>query len=176
MWLLEKIAPPPGGHIFQRNEAIFHEDQTINVDSSVLTKFYYSHIYNPNTILELVKDIIGKNLLTKFHDDQTINMATRLKNAPPAGSHVFQPTRTFSQLTHVLTKKNSLPPVLKRKNAPYPGSHVFQPFGTIKNLIQNIGVLTKQNAAFCRPYSIGTNLMKIEIPGGHVFKPTRTIF
>ncbi|KAH3820183.1 hypothetical protein DPMN_121927 [Dreissena polymorpha] len=76
-----KNAPPPGGH--------FHEDQTINVASRVLTRFYYSHIkknalplgshvFQANiTIFELIQDIIGTNLLTKFHEDWTINVASR---------------------------------------------------------------------------------------------------
>ncbi|KAH3882352.1 hypothetical protein DPMN_006287 [Dreissena polymorpha] len=37
------------------------------------------------------QNIIGTNLLTKFHKDRKINVLTR-KNAPPPGSHVFQPT------------------------------------------------------------------------------------
>ncbi|KAH3844474.1 hypothetical protein DPMN_086732 [Dreissena polymorpha] len=41
-------APPPGGHVFQAT----------------------------GTIFELVRDIIGINLLTKFHDDWTINVAS----------------------------------------------------------------------------------------------------
>ncbi|KAH3749358.1 hypothetical protein DPMN_183855 [Dreissena polymorpha] len=39
--------------------------------------------------------IIGTNLLTKFHEDRKINVASRVltrKNTPPPGSHVFQPT------------------------------------------------------------------------------------
>ncbi|KAH3751532.1 hypothetical protein DPMN_186095, partial [Dreissena polymorpha] len=37
------------------------------------------------TIFELVRDIIGTNCLTKFHDDRTINVASTVfkKNAPP---------------------------------------------------------------------------------------------
>ncbi|KAH3840330.1 hypothetical protein DPMN_113777 [Dreissena polymorpha] len=27
----------------------------------------------------------------KFHDDRTINVTSRVKNAPPPGGHVFQP-------------------------------------------------------------------------------------
>ncbi|KAH3848842.1 hypothetical protein DPMN_091225 [Dreissena polymorpha] len=56
----------------------FHEDQTINVASRVLTR---KNAPPP--------DIIGTNLLTKFHDDRTINVASRVKNAPPPGGHVF---------------------------------------------------------------------------------------
>ncbi|KAH3861874.1 hypothetical protein DPMN_024827 [Dreissena polymorpha] len=67
----------------------FHEDRTINVDSRVLTRFYYSHIrkkapphgshvFQANiTIFELIQDIIETNLLTKFHEDWTINVASR---------------------------------------------------------------------------------------------------
>ncbi|KAH3834294.1 hypothetical protein DPMN_107614, partial [Dreissena polymorpha] len=43
----------------------------------------------------LLADIIGTNLLTKFHEDRKINVASRVltrKNAPPPGSHAFQPT------------------------------------------------------------------------------------
>ncbi|KAH3861280.1 hypothetical protein DPMN_024207 [Dreissena polymorpha] len=42
-----------------------------------------------------VSDIIGTNLLTKFHEHRKINVASRVltrKNAPQPGSHVFQPT------------------------------------------------------------------------------------
>ncbi|KAH3782148.1 hypothetical protein DPMN_160059 [Dreissena polymorpha] len=80
--LTRKNAPPPCGH--------FHEDRTINVDSRVLTRFYYSHIRKnapptgghvfqaTGTIFELVQNIIGTNLLTKFHDERTINTASRV--------------------------------------------------------------------------------------------------
>ncbi|KAH3789676.1 hypothetical protein DPMN_167862 [Dreissena polymorpha] len=52
-----------------------------------------SHVFQANvTIFELIQDIIETNLLTKFHEDWTINVASRVftrKNAPPLGSHVF---------------------------------------------------------------------------------------
>ncbi|KAH3746641.1 hypothetical protein DPMN_181051 [Dreissena polymorpha] len=64
-----KNAPPPGGHVFQPTGIIFN----------------------------LVQDIIGMNLLTKFHEDQTINVASRVKNAPPLGSHVFQANTKFHE-------------------------------------------------------------------------------
>jgi hypothetical protein len=56
----------------------------------VLKRFYYSHIRNnaptpgghifqsTAIILELIQDIIGMNLLTKFHEDWTINVASRV--------------------------------------------------------------------------------------------------
>ncbi|KAH3886773.1 hypothetical protein DPMN_010786 [Dreissena polymorpha] len=61
-----KNAPPPGSH-------------TINMASRVLTRVYWRPCFQPTgTILEFVRDIIGTNLLTKFHDDQTINVASRV--------------------------------------------------------------------------------------------------
>ncbi|KAH3721236.1 hypothetical protein DPMN_064155 [Dreissena polymorpha] len=57
-----------------------------------------SHVLQANvTIFKLIQDIIETNLLTKFHEDWTINVASRVltkKNAPPSGDHK----------THVLTK------------------------------------------------------------------------
>jgi hypothetical protein len=110
----------------------FHEDWTKNGTSTVLTRFYYSHIrktatppgshvFQPTgTIFELVQDIIGTHVLTKFHEDWTKNVTSRVltrfyyshirKTATPPGGHVFQPTGTIFELvqdiigTHVLSK------------------------------------------------------------------------
>ncbi|KAH3864328.1 hypothetical protein DPMN_027345 [Dreissena polymorpha] len=49
-------APPPGGHL--------HEDWPSNVTSTVFTSF------------ELSRGIDGTNVLTKFHEDQAINVAS----------------------------------------------------------------------------------------------------
>ncbi|KAH3709343.1 hypothetical protein DPMN_068805 [Dreissena polymorpha] len=104
--VLTKIfCPTPNDHVFQKVGTIlyfiqdiintnvltkFHDDWTINVTYRVLTSFYYSHIKRnampsgghvfqaTETILEVVEDIIGTNLLTKFHDDRTINVASRV--------------------------------------------------------------------------------------------------
>ncbi|KAH3734870.1 hypothetical protein DPMN_041320 [Dreissena polymorpha] len=51
-------APPPGGHL--------HEDWASNVTSTVFTSF------------KLSRGINGTNVLTKFHEDQTINVASRV--------------------------------------------------------------------------------------------------
>ncbi|KAH3805213.1 hypothetical protein DPMN_133510 [Dreissena polymorpha] len=78
----------PTGIIFELVQEIigmnlltkFQEDQTVNVASRVLTRFYYSHIrkndprgshfFQANIIIfELIQDIIETNLLTKFHED-----------------------------------------------------------------------------------------------------------
>ncbi len=38
-----------------------------------------SHVFQPTGIIfDLVPDIIGMNLLTEFHKDQTINVASRV--------------------------------------------------------------------------------------------------
>ncbi|KAH3695467.1 hypothetical protein DPMN_082927 [Dreissena polymorpha] len=79
----------------------FHDDLKINVTSRVLTRknapppwWPYiigmnlltkknatplgSHVFQANfTIFELIQDIIETNLLTKFHEDWTINVASR---------------------------------------------------------------------------------------------------
>ncbi|KAH3788699.1 hypothetical protein DPMN_166847 [Dreissena polymorpha] len=80
MWPLEKNAPPPGGHVFQPTGIIF----------------------------KLVQDIIGMNLLTKFHEDRTMNVAAREKNAPPLGSHVFQANVTIFELIQDIIETNLL--------------------------------------------------------------------
>ncbi|KAH3775654.1 hypothetical protein DPMN_177060 [Dreissena polymorpha] len=67
------------------------------------------------------------NLLTKFHEDRKINVASRVltrKNAPPPGSH-FHEDRTVNVASRV-------------QNAPPLGSHVFQANVTIFKLIQDI--------------------------------------
>ncbi|KAH3858611.1 hypothetical protein DPMN_101239 [Dreissena polymorpha] len=117
------------------------------------------HVFQPTGIIfELIQDIIRMNLLTKFHEDQTINVASRVKNAPPLGSHVYQANVTILDLIQDIIETNLLNKfhedleinvasrVLKRKNAPPPGGHVFQPTGIIFDLIQDIigmNLLTK---------------------------------
>ncbi|KAH3736025.1 hypothetical protein DPMN_042585, partial [Dreissena polymorpha] len=78
-----KTATPPGSHVFQPTATIFvlkillgH----INVASRVFTRKTAmppgGHVFQPTgTIFELVQDIIGKHVLTKFfHEDWTINV------------------------------------------------------------------------------------------------------
>ncbi|KAH3793292.1 hypothetical protein DPMN_146799 [Dreissena polymorpha] len=161
---IRKNAPPPGSHVFQPTGIIFelvqdiiginlltkfHEDRTVNVASRVLTRFYYSHIrqnappigsqfFQANIIIfVLIQYIIETNLLTKFHEDWTINVASRVnkmyqqtdqqtdqqtgqtqyvphyysgghKNAPPTGGHVFKATKTIFELSQDITGTNLL--------------------------------------------------------------------
>ncbi|KAH3796118.1 hypothetical protein DPMN_149685 [Dreissena polymorpha] len=134
---------PPGGHIFQAT----------------------------GTIFKLVQDIIGINLLTMFHDDRTMNVASRElirfyssniailgKNAPSPGGHVFNTTETIFELiqdiiwTNLLTKLhedrkiNVASRMLTMKNAPPNCGHVFQPTSIIFEIFQDIiemNLLTK---------------------------------
>ncbi|KAH3741162.1 hypothetical protein DPMN_047882 [Dreissena polymorpha] len=187
--LTEKNAPPLGSHVFQANViifkliqdinktnllTIFHEDWTINVASRVLTSLIWKnapppggHVFKESkTIFEPIQDIIGINLLTKFHKDRKINVASR-KKCPTPGGHVYQPTVIIFKLVqdikcigmNLLTNLhedwtiNVASRVLTRlyyshirKNAPPFGSHVFQANVTIFELIQDINetnLLTK---------------------------------
>ncbi|KAH3886896.1 hypothetical protein DPMN_010909 [Dreissena polymorpha] len=78
-----KLPPPLGSHVFQRT----------------------------GTIFELNSLIIGTNLLTKFHEDWTRNVASRVltrKTALPTGSHVFERTGTTFELYQHIIKTNIL--------------------------------------------------------------------
>ncbi|KAH3775646.1 hypothetical protein DPMN_177052 [Dreissena polymorpha] len=192
--LTRKNAPPPGGHVLKETKTIFkliqdiigtnlltkfHEDRKINVASRVLTRFYYrykekcpaplDHVFQPKGIIyELVQNIFVMNLLTKFHEDWTINVASGVKSAPPLGSHAFQAkisigTNLLTKFhkdwkinvaSRVLTRKNASPPdwtinVASRvKTAPPLDRHIFQANMTIFKLIQDIiatNLLTKSH-------------------------------
>ncbi|KAH3834635.1 hypothetical protein DPMN_107967 [Dreissena polymorpha] len=68
----KKNAPPPGGH--------FHEDWTINVASKLKNAPPTGGLVfqSTRTIFKLVQDIMDKNLLTKIHEDRTLNVASRV--------------------------------------------------------------------------------------------------
>ncbi|KAH3848544.1 hypothetical protein DPMN_090911 [Dreissena polymorpha] len=61
-----KTAAPTGGHIFQRTGTTFELNQHI-IKTNILTNF------------ELDRDFIGTKLLTKFHEDRTINVVSIVK-------------------------------------------------------------------------------------------------
>ncbi|KAH3866226.1 hypothetical protein DPMN_029285 [Dreissena polymorpha] len=151
---LAEKCPAPGGHVLQATETIFecvqdiirpnllkkfHDYQTINMASRVLTRKYATPSY-----------IIGTNRLTKFHNDRTINVAARVlishirKNAPPPVDHVFKATKTIFELiqdsigTTLLTTFHENRKIIvasRVKNVPPPGGHVFQPTGIIFELV-----------------------------------------
>ncbi|KAH3891187.1 hypothetical protein DPMN_015276 [Dreissena polymorpha] len=101
------------------------------------------------------------NLLTEFHEDRIINVASRSYTEKcPA------PWRPYKSSDHISSRLeiNVASRVLTRKNAPPPGDHVFQPIGIIFELVQDIigmNILTKKNAP---PL------------GSHVFRAKVTIF
>ncbi|KAH3699142.1 hypothetical protein DPMN_074096 [Dreissena polymorpha] len=140
--LTRKNAPPHGNIIWTNLLTKFHEDQTINVASRVLTRKNSrplwpcfsniigtnlltkeltrknappngGHVFQPTGIIfELVQDIIGMNFLTKFHEDQTINVDSRvltshlLKIDLPLGGHVFQANVTVFELIQDIIEIN----------------------------------------------------------------------
>ncbi|KAH3887073.1 hypothetical protein DPMN_011088 [Dreissena polymorpha] len=194
-------------HVFQQTRTIFILRQKKNILKKKNAPPPGSHVFQPTgTVFELVQDIIGTNLLTRFHDDRTINMSSRvltMKNATPLGSHLL--TKFHDDWTINVTSR----------------VHVFQANVTIFELIQDIietNLLTKFHEdwtinVICRPYTekcpapggyvclafgtifelfqdiIGTNLQTMKIgkymwpleknappPSGHVFQPTGITF
>ncbi|KAH3817551.1 hypothetical protein DPMN_119089 [Dreissena polymorpha] len=123
--LTRKNAPPLGSHVLQANVTIFcSQSLTIAIHSHIRKKSppLGSHVFQANvTIFKLIQDIIETNLLTKFHEDWTINVASR-ENFPPPGGHCHDDwakivtSRVFTGFlySHI---GNTAPP---------PGGHVFQ--------------------------------------------------
>ncbi|KAH3889155.1 hypothetical protein DPMN_013205 [Dreissena polymorpha] len=144
-------------------------------------------------------NVIGTNLLTKFHEDRKINVASRVKNAPPPGSHVFQPTSIILKLFQDINKNNLLTKFHEhrtvnvasrvltrfyyshiRKNAPPLGSHVFQGNIIIFKLIQDIieiNLLIKFHGDWTINVASRVLTRKNSLPlGSHVFQANVTIF
>ncbi|KAH3717051.1 hypothetical protein DPMN_059831 [Dreissena polymorpha] len=171
---LEKC-PAPGGLVLQATAKLvqdiietnlltkFHEDQTINVPSRVLTMFNYRKCPVPwrsclssncrtGTIFELIQDIMGTHLLTKFHDDRTINVASRLLTRLYY-IHIKNPAlwRLYIIDTNLLAKfheKRTINGASRALTSP-PGGNIFQPTKTNSKLIQDFiptNVLTKFHA------------------------------
>ncbi|KAH3844294.1 hypothetical protein DPMN_086551 [Dreissena polymorpha] len=115
--------PPPGCH--------FHEDRKINAAFRVKhapppgghgkrSRPLGGHVFQATgTILELIHDIIGENLLTKLRDYRAINVVSRVlirfylshiikMPPPPSGVHVFQPTVTIFELVQEIIGTNLL--------------------------------------------------------------------
>ncbi|KAH3776802.1 hypothetical protein DPMN_178235 [Dreissena polymorpha] len=119
--------------------------------------FLSTFITEKNAPPPVTGTIFETNLLTKFYDDRTINMASRVKNVtPPWRPCFFPPTGIIFELIQDIIGINCLTKfhddrtinvasrVLIRKNAPPPGGYVFKTTETIFALIQDI---------------IGTNLL-----------------
>ncbi|KAH3811099.1 hypothetical protein DPMN_139502 [Dreissena polymorpha] len=221
---LEKNDPHPGGHLHddQTINVAFRVKNAwpLSTITNLSTKFHEnwtkdvtyrekcpppppcSHVFqSTRTICQFVQDIIGKNLLTNFHEVRTINVAFRvltrhyyghiMKNAPPPGGHAFQATTTTFEMFY---NDRTINVASRVKNTPPPGGHVFQATTTIFELFYDdrtinvaFRVITRLNA----PLHGGHNNQKIHEdqtinrasrvknslpPGSNVFQATETIF
>ncbi|KAH3694647.1 hypothetical protein DPMN_082087 [Dreissena polymorpha] len=66
------------------------------------------------------------NLLTKFNEDQIINVAPIVKNVPPLGSNVFQANATIFELFHQDWTINVASRLLTREKSPPRGGHFHE--------------------------------------------------
>ncbi|KAH3771633.1 hypothetical protein DPMN_172959, partial [Dreissena polymorpha] len=151
------------------------------------------------------QNIIWKNLLTKFHEDWTINVAS-CEKYPDPGGRVYKATKIIFELiqdiirtnlltnfhddrkinvtSRVLTRKNAPPPFMKiglNEKCPAPCSHVFQANVTIfEQLLQDINktnLLTIFHEEWTKNVASRVSTRKnAQPPGGHVFKETKIIF
>ncbi|KAH3832063.1 hypothetical protein DPMN_105339 [Dreissena polymorpha] len=182
----------------------FHEDWTINVASrgNKLTRDtpptahkekpgHYTHqdknapplvamfLNQPKPFSELIQDINGTNLLTKFHDDRKINVTSRVltrKIAPPP----WWPYIIGMNLLTQFQEDRTIIVASRVKNAPPLGGHVFQANVTIFKLIQDI-IETNLLTIFHQDWTITVasrvlTRKNASPPGGHVFQPTGIIF
>ncbi|KAH3838112.1 hypothetical protein DPMN_111518 [Dreissena polymorpha] len=155
---IQKNSPPTGGHVFSPIWTIFELVRHIN-KTNVLINFHdwakivTSRVFTrktapptgdwalnvTSTVFKLDGDFIGTKLLSKFHEDLTINVASRVFTNKYEGQRPVTKAHLSNQhipSCHVI--------VSVKKNAPPTGGHVFQATGTIFELVQNI---------------IGTNLL-----------------
>ncbi|KAH3752594.1 hypothetical protein DPMN_187215 [Dreissena polymorpha] len=146
----------------------FHKDRTINVASRIspeqsgkLTHPPGNHVFKrTGTIFKLNSCILKTKILSKFHEDWTKNVTSRVftcfhhihieKTAPPTGGHVFSRIWTIFKLIREINKTNVLTNfhddwakivtsrVFTRKTAPPTGGHVFKRTGTTFELNQHI--------------------------------------
>ncbi|KAH3690607.1 hypothetical protein DPMN_191936 [Dreissena polymorpha] len=117
----------PGSHVFQQTRTIFIHIQVYIRKNAPPTG---GHVFQATgTIFELVQNIIGTNLLTKFHDDRKINIIWLLKKNAPSPDIIRTNLLTkFHRKIYVASRVlTGLYYSHIRKNAPPPGGHVFQP-------------------------------------------------
>ncbi|KAH3768991.1 hypothetical protein DPMN_170236 [Dreissena polymorpha] len=149
----------------------------------VLTRFYYySHITKNAPPLSS-----HTNLLTKFHEEWTINVASREK-CPAPGGHVFKATKTISDLiqdiigTNLLTmfhydrQINVTSTVLTKEKCPTPVVAIFfQQTGIIFELFHEDRTINVASRVLTRFYY--SHIRKNSPPlGSHVFQANVPIF
>ncbi|KAH3885856.1 hypothetical protein DPMN_009854 [Dreissena polymorpha] len=131
-------------------------------------------------VFELVQDIIGTNLLKKFHEDPTKNVTSTVLTRQIFMTHNRRQTidkRLFKCFHYIHIEKT----------APPPGGHVFPPIWTIFELnrhIQKTHVLTEFPEYWTKNVTsrVFTCFHYIHIEksappqGRHVFSPIWTIF
>ncbi|KAH3781524.1 hypothetical protein DPMN_159355 [Dreissena polymorpha] len=147
---IEKTAPPPLEaikHVLTK----FHEDWTKNVTSRVFTCFHNihiektapppgGHVFSPIwTIFEHVRDINKTNVLTKFHEDCSIIVTSRVvtrNTALPPGGHLHEDWA--SNVTFTLFTSFELSRCINRTN-------VLTKFHEDQTINVASGVFTRQN-------------------------------
>ncbi|KAH3738624.1 hypothetical protein DPMN_045263 [Dreissena polymorpha] len=143
--VLSKNALPPD--IIDTNHLIkFHDDLTINVASRVLTRKnapppLWPYIIGTNWLPRVLTrknapppDTIGANLLTKFHDDWKINVASIVLTR----KNVLTPDNSIGINLLIKFHTDWTINVAYREKCPAPCSHVFQANVIILKLIQDI--------------------------------------
>ncbi|KAH3852264.1 hypothetical protein DPMN_094767 [Dreissena polymorpha] len=133
------------------------------------------HLFPPTgTIFKLIQDIIRTNRLTKFHDDRTINVASREKCLAPGG-HVFKATETIFELIQDFIRTNLLNKfhkdrkidvasiVLTRTNSPPPGDiigiNLLTKFHEDRTINENAPPLGNQSSEqFHEDWTINANV------------------
>ncbi|KAH3695943.1 hypothetical protein DPMN_083402 [Dreissena polymorpha] len=133
----------------------------------------------------LAPNITGTNLLTKFHEDRKINVASRVltrKNAPPLAAMMNLLTKFHEDRTlNVVSRNNLLTKfhedwtinVASREKFPAPGGHVFKATKTIFELIEDI-IGTHLQTKFHDDRKI--KVTSRVLTSGHAFLPIHTIF
>ncbi|KAH3737447.1 hypothetical protein DPMN_044040 [Dreissena polymorpha] len=167
-----KTAPPTWGHVFQRIGTTFK----LNQDIRLIFVFLFF------TYFELGQDFIGTKLLTKFHEDGTINVASRVFTSKYGHTTDKKPV-TKAHLSNQQTSifKDGI------AGLGLSISHVIQLTGTIFELnsrIKETNVLTKFNENWAKNVTsrVFTCFHYIHIDknapptGDHDFSPIWTIF
>ncbi|KAH3716232.1 hypothetical protein DPMN_058951 [Dreissena polymorpha] len=163
----------------------FHEDLTINVNDTVLTRqIFMTHNgkSKAQTKLPENQETRKTNVLTKFHEDWAKNVSSRLftcfhyihieKTAPSPGGHVFPPIMTIFKLVRDSYKFD--------KTAPPPSGNVFSPIWTIFEIVRDINetnVLTKFHDDWAKIVTSRVfTRSTAPPPGRHIFQRTGIIF
>ncbi|KAH3747499.1 hypothetical protein DPMN_181926 [Dreissena polymorpha] len=170
-----KTAPPTSGHVFQRIGTTFELNQDI-IKTNTLTNF------------ELGRDFIGTKLLTKFHEDGTINVASRVftskskkgwltTNQRLDWTNFYFLTKFYKDL-HINVAIRALTRLQPyKKNSPTPWFSTDRKHFSIHPRYHYKNLLTKLHKDLNIHLTSRVFTRKtVPPPGLHVFQQTRTIF